>query len=527
MGKVIRFAPPSEPPPSDGERRELVLKAGELHIAIEALETALLEANAPIFRRAGRLVAPHVEVVTGTLVNAIHRRVFLYPVETQSIREIVSRYVKVLRLDARKNGLVEVDLPKDIAALLAERAVNGRLRKINGVLNAPTLGPDWNIIDRPGYDLASGLYLDALPDMEPIPDFPSREQAEDALALLKDLLAEFPFANPESLSVALSGLITPVCAGAVQFAPLHGITAAAPGTGKSYLAQLGALIAYGAQIPVTGANDKIEDELPKQLTAALLNGERFILLDNINGELDNSLLCQAVEQKVVSVRLLGKSQNVACPAGGFWAATGNNLELAGDLKRRSVLCELARDEERPERHVFRNDPAAMILAERGLYVRAVLTIVRAYVAAGKPSPLPPIASYPDWNVIRSALVWLGEADPCVSMERICELDGSLLEFEALLAGWLELDSALIGLTVRELIEASRPAERFRLREALETIASGRDGGISTQRLGYLLRTMRDRVFRITRDDGSTLCVKLEAHMTHGKTNRWLLRLLPK
>ncbi|MDW9518094.1 hypothetical protein GOC53_19800 [Sinorhizobium medicae] len=527
MGKVIRFAPPSEPPPSDGERKELVLKAGELHITIEALETALLEADAPLFRRAGRLVAPHVEVRAGTPVVTTDRRVFLYPVETQSVREFVSRYVNVLKFDARKNRLLQVDLPKDIAALLAERAVNGRLRKLNGVLNAPTLGPDWNIIDRPGYDLASGLYLDALPDIEPIADFPSREQAEDALALLKDLLGEFPFANPESLSVALSGLITPVCAGAVQFAPLHGITAAAPGTGKSYLAQLGALISYGAEIPVTGANDKIEDELPKQLTAALLNGERFILLDNINGELDNSLLCQAIEQKEVSVRVLGKSQNVACPAGGFWAATGNNLELAGDLKRRSILCELARDEERPEMHVFRNDPAAMILAERGLYVRAALTIVRAYIAAGKPALLPPIASYPDWNVIRSALAWLGEADPCATMERIRELDGSLLEFEAVIAAWLELDSGFIGRTARELIEMARAPERYRLREALETIALGRDGNISPQRLGYLFRAMRDRVFSIVRGDGLTVQVKLQAEIAHGKTKRWLLRQVPR
>lgn len=522
MGKVIRFAP-SEPPPSDGERKELVLKAGELHHTIEALENALLEANAPIFRRAGRLVAPHVEAPTGRAVGVVHRRVFLHPIETQSIREIVSRFVRVLRVGSRTKGLVEVDLPKDVAALLAERAVNGRLRKINGVLNTPTLGPDWNILDRPDYDLVSGFYLDALPEMERIPDFPSREEAEDALALLKDLLREFPFANPESLSVGLSLLITPVCAGAVQFAPLHGITAAAPGTGKSYLAQLGALIANGTEIPVTGANDKIEDELPKQLTAALLNAERFVLLDNINGELDNSLLCQAIEQKEVSVRLLGKSRNVVCSAGGFWAATGNNLELAGDLKRRSILCELARDEERPETHVFLNDPAAMILAERGLYARAVLIIVRAYVAAGKPSLLPPIASYPDWNVIRSALVWLGEADPCATMVRIRELDGSLLEFEAVIAAWLELDSGFIGRTAQELIAMAAPTERYRLREALQAIAMGRDGSISAHRLGHRLGKMKGRVFSIGCDDGSMARVKLMAEISHKKTVRWALR----
>ena len=46
--------------------------------------------------------------------------------------------------------------------------------------------------------------------------FSSREEAERALATLEDLLAEFPFSDGVSLSVALSALITPIVRGGAQ-----------------------------------------------------------------------------------------------------------------------------------------------------------------------------------------------------------------------------------------------------------------------------------------------------------------------
>ena len=58
-----------------------------------------------------------------------------------------------------------------------------------------------------------------------------------------------------------------------------------------------------------------------------------------------------------------------------------------------------------------------ILADRGAYIAAALTICRAYRAAGRPGLLPQLASYGEWSdTVRSALVWLGEADPVKSMD---------------------------------------------------------------------------------------------------------------
>ena len=58
-----------------------------------------------------------------------------------------------------------------------------------------------------------------------------------------------------------------------------------------------------------------------------------------------------------------------------------------------------------------------ILANRGAYIAAALTICRAYIAAGRPNLLPQLASFGEWSdTVRSALVWLGEADPVKSMD---------------------------------------------------------------------------------------------------------------
>ena len=71
--------------------------------------------------------------------------------------------------------------------------------------------------------------------------------------------------------------------------------------------------------------------------------------------------------------------------------------------------------EHPETRQFKRNPKQEILADRGKYIAACLTICRAYAVAGRPNLLPQLASYGEWSdTVRSALVWLGEADPVKS-----------------------------------------------------------------------------------------------------------------
>jgi hypothetical protein len=92
--------------------------------------------------------------------------------------------------------------------------------------------------------------------------------------------------------------------------------------------------------------------------------------------------------------------------------------------------------ERPELRQFKFDPVEMVLADRGKYIAAILTICRAYVAAGSPDKAPRLASFEGWSdTLRSALIWLGKADPVKSMESAKAEDPESTELGNMLEGW--------------------------------------------------------------------------------------------
>jgi putative DNA primase/helicase len=104
---------------------------------------------------------------------------------------------------------------------------------------------DGSLLCAPGYDAATGLYLHEPPRMPPIPDRPTRRDAELSLTCLETLLIEFPFVTATDRSVATSMLMTPVLRGALGVVPIHVVSAPDPGTGKSYLNDLSSAICIG------------------------------------------------------------------------------------------------------------------------------------------------------------------------------------------------------------------------------------------------------------------------------------------
>jgi putative DNA primase/helicase len=283
----------------------------------------------------------------------------------------------------------------------------------------------------------------ALPPMEPIPENPTRDDGLKGLALLKGLLTEFPFvggvAKSVSLSVALSGILTTVTRAYFPVAPLHGANAHVAGTGKSYLFDTISSIAFGDLAPVMPPpNDDTAVEMDKQLVAAVITGQPMIVIDNINGELASSLLCQLVERPRGKVRILGKSEEARIVTRGTtFFADGNNMTLRGDIVRRTIVSDLDAGMERPELREFKNTPVKMVLNDRGNYIAAALTMCRSYIAAGMPNQAPPLASFEGWNMVRSALMWLGEVDPVKSIEasRVDDPDRDALR--EILSTWVE------------------------------------------------------------------------------------------
>jgi hypothetical protein len=333
------------------------------------------------------------------------------------MRDSLCRHAHWVRYDGRRKDWVPTIAPINVAETLLARNGVWRFAEIVGAIACPTMRPDGSLLVKQGYDPATRLILIEPPAMPPIPDQPTHDDALRALALLEELVCESPFEDKASRSVALSGLITPVVRGAMPVVPMHASSAPTAGTGKSFLWDLVAAISTGQRrIPVISAGN--EEETEKRLTGVMLTGQPLVSIDNVNGELKGDFLCQAVEQQYLDLRPLGGSRIIRIEAGNTTIfATGNNITICGDLCRRTITSRLDAQLESPQLRQFKNDPIQMILNNRGKYIAACLTICRAYVVAGRPGVLPRLASFEDWSdTVRSALVWLGKADPLDTLE---------------------------------------------------------------------------------------------------------------
>jgi hypothetical protein len=354
------------------------------------------------------------------------------------MRDTMCRHAHWERFDKRTEEWVKTMAPMNVAVTLLERDGVFKFPEIVGVIATPTMRPDGTLLLKQGYDPATRLLLIEPPKMPEIPDQPTREDALRALALLEDLISESPFDDEPSRSVALSGLITPVVGGGFAVAPMHVSSAPVAGSGKSFLWDIVAAISTGQRrIPVIAAGNAEETE--KRLVGVMLSAQPLISIDNVNGELKGDFLCQAIEQHVLDIRPLGRSEIARIETGGVtFFATGNNITIAGDLCRRTITSRLDSKLENPQLKQYKNDPIRKILDDRGNYIAACLTICRAYTVAGRPGLLPRLASFEGWSdIVRSALVWLGKADAVDTMDGIRAEDPQRATLSDLLHAWAD------------------------------------------------------------------------------------------
>lgn len=365
----------------------ITVRGGGLSRQATAGERAILISGAQIYQRGATLVRPILEEVDAA--DGQRTKVAqLVRIELPYMLDLLCRSARWRKLDRRRNAEFPIDPPAAVAQVILHRHGEWRFPAVVGVIATPTMRPDGSLLLLPGYDARTRLILMDPPPMPAIPQKPRREDALAALALLDGLLEEFPFADKASRSVALSALITPVVRGAFPVTPMHVISAPEAGSGKSYLLDVATAIALGQPCPVMAAG-RTEEETEKRLGAALLAGQPLISIDNLNGDLGGDALCQIIERPVVEIRILGKSELARIEARSTLFATGSNIRLVGDIARRVLRCRLDPRMEEPERRRFRRKPVASVLAERGRYVAAALTLARAYVVAGRPHRAPP------------------------------------------------------------------------------------------------------------------------------------------
>ena len=468
-------------------------------------EAALITLGLPIYQRGRSLVRP----ISSEVPASRGRTTIAAGLATFSGAAMVDKLCQAAvweKWDGRAKAWLRIDPPEKVAGTILSRVGDWQFPAIAGVITTPTIRPDGSLLTARGYDPMTRLYhvQDDLLDLRRIPAHPTRDDALKALADLQYLLKNFPTVNEIDHSVALSALISPVIRGAVPVVPMHAFRASTAGTGKTFLVDVASAIATSRPCPVATVA-KSEEETEKRLAGLLLAGFPLICLDNVNGELGGDLLCQAIERPIVQVRPLGTSDIIEIESRATIFATGNVLRVRGDMTRRTLVANLDAGVERPELRAFDFDPVETVLADRARYVAAVLVIVLAHAEAGFPCDTSPLASFSEWSrYVRSALIWLGCADPCASMEDAREDDPELGDLRELLHAWSNEIGTDLAPTTGEII--SMVAERFpdeedgspgphkfpRMREMLVRTCTMRNG-IDSVRVSNLFRAKAGRI----------------------------------
>jgi putative DNA primase/helicase len=483
--------------PDSGPAIEIEIRDGELPRLVDACEELLLQPGLPpearVFQRGGQLVRVTV-LPTSQAGGGVDRppgAAIIQAVDRTFLQDLLGRNGRFVRFDRRRKALVPTNLPRAVPETVLARKGFWRLPVLRGIVSCPTLRPDGSLLSTPGYDPSSGYFLaDGL--RVQVPEAPGRADVAAALDSLRGLLAGFVFVAEVDEAVAVTLLLTAVARPALDSTPLIIVSAPVRGSGKSTLVDLAAVLATGRRCAVLSATGNPE-ELEKRLVGCLLSGDGLVSLDNLNGSLASDLLCQASTAEAVKLRPLGASAQVEIANTTLWTANGNNLVVAGDLARRSLVCRLDPEVERPEERTFAFDPVARARENRATYVGHVLTILRGYIAAGRPDMgLVPFGSFERWSaMVRAALVWAGTCDPCESRTSIIEEDPELARLRALLSAWWEKFGSTPR-TVREIIAAAQVLDSP-LCEPLGEIAGDGPARFNTQRLGIWLRRNMGRV----------------------------------
>jgi putative DNA primase/helicase len=496
---------PRPPPSGDADRPMVRIEPGDMPAAVDRAEAALVARDPNIYSFGSKLVTvvwDDIRVAGGGKEKALRLSVMTEP----AVLEKFDRAARFEKWNGTIGDFVQCHCPDDIAKRYLARDGNWRVPALLGVVTAPTLRPDGTVLDRPGYDAASGLLFDPLGvDFPRVPERPAREDAIKALAEIKEVIEHFPFASNAARSVALSLILSTVARPALAAVPLHAFDAPVAGSGKSKLADIPSIIATGHRAAAIGggSNRGSSEELEKKLAASLLSGDQIILIDNVETALGGQLLCQVLTQHAVKLRPFGKLQNVTVPSTATIAATGNNLELYGDMPRRALISRLDPETERPELREFDFEPLERTKERRVSLLTAAVTILRAWIGwEGATKPMPaPLGSFEDWSrVVRNSLIWLDEDDP-VGVQETRE-DPVAKAKRALVREWYRV-LASRPVTVGHVMAASVEEETTEqggtrrvnpaLSDAISVITEGRDPAKS---LGWWLRRNRDRTITV-------------------------------
>ncbi len=349
------------------------------------------------------------------------------------------------------------------------------IRPLHGIAEAPFMRPDGAIVQgAPHYDAATGYLYEPSQAFLPVPDRPTPGDAKAAYAALLDLFADFPFASAAGPAAAVAALLTLLVRAAIRGpTPAWIVDATTPGTGKTLLTDVVSAVVFGresgrAHFPAVEGRDG-DAELQKRLGMFARMGSAMVNFDNA----DDAIIGGDVLEECISARdkytfrILGKTEGLTLAMRIVFFFTANNASWSRGMNRRVLHLRLESTLENPEHRpldTYKNPARAGRLFEYALehraeYVRHALTLLRAYVCAGRPTPLS-LGTFEAWAaLIPSAIVWAGGEDPMLCRpSQSGEESPETLQRQTLAREWAAYCYATdaVGVSAHDMIERLYP-----------------------------------------------------------------------
>lgn len=316
------------------------------------------------------------------------------------------------------------------------------LPRLETVVAAPFFDAQRNLVSTPGYHAQAATWLE-LPsgwDNQMVPDRLTEAHLAWARSLiLDDLLTDFPFTSNSDRTHAVAAFLLPFVRQLITGpTPIHLVEAPTPGSGKSLLSELVAIVALG-EVPGSTTLTRDENESRKKITAILSRAAPIVTIDNLDGGLWSAQIASAITSTRWEDRVLGKTQMVVLPNRALWLVSANNPDMSQEIARRCVRIRLDPGEEQPwTRTGFKHDPIREWAKEnRQDLVRALLIAVSSWVEAGAPSGAKTLGSFESWSrVIGGILGHIGMNDFLAGTEEFyAAADPESGEWSAFVEAW--------------------------------------------------------------------------------------------
>ena len=429
----------------------------------------------------------------------------IVPIERDHLLDLLGRAARWTALKA--NVPHDASPPAWVAARIMARG-QWKLPQLESIADSPVFRADGSICDVPGYDPATRVIYDpGRAVFQAIPQAPTQADAQRALADLVEPFNEFPFIAESDRMATAALILSTIGRAAIEGnVPMFPVSATAPGSGKGLLVEVVSVIATGRKPPLMSPTDE-EEETRKRLLAIAIESPTMVVIDNIEHALGSASLAMALTAGVVTDRQLGVTKMVTASLRPVWAATGQNVQLKGDLGRRVAPIDLDPKCEHPEDRKFNREEPLIdyVQANRPRLVVAALTVLRAFFVAKKPAipkAWPPKGSFEPWsNLVRGAIAYAGGADPLGGVKRIREQgDDDLDKLRTLLTAWHEQYGGTEATVSKAIKDAGGSGD---LHDALAAYC--RSGRPESKPIGHALhkvrgRVVNDRAFERGRDD---------------------------